>query len=90
MSAGKTGNHLMISDSKLLAMRPGMHNRSTNLRRKRAKIRGKYPSGGPPGGRDVRADDVESMRDALPKDGLFSSEHTRLLPVCMTSRLPNR
>lgn len=39
---------------------------------------------------DVRGDDVESMREYLPKDGLvFSSEHTACmyLKVCMTSRL---
>ncbi len=39
---------------------------------------GKYPSGGPPGGRDVRADDVEKHARRFTKDGLFSSEHTRL------------
>ena len=79
MSAGKTGNHLMISDSKLLASAAWD---AQSLNELKAKA-GEDPAANiRPVARQVEGMFVQmmlkSMRDALPKDGLFSSEHTRL------------
>ena len=76
---GKTGNHLMISDSKLLASAAWD---AQSLNELKAKA-GEDPAANiRPVARQVEGMFVQmmlkSMRDALPKDGLFSSEHTRL------------
>ncbi|XNM75413.1 flagellar assembly peptidoglycan hydrolase FlgJ [Escherichia coli] len=79
MSAGKTGNHLMISDSKLLASAAWDAQSLNELKAKagedRRQISVRWPARWE--GMFVQMM-LKSMRDALPKDGLFSSEHTRL------------
>lgn len=79
MSAGKTGNHLMISDSKLLASAAWD---AQSLNELKAKASEDPAANIRPVARQVEGMFVQmmlkSMRDALPKDGLFSSEHTRL------------
>ncbi|XNM87616.1 flagellar assembly peptidoglycan hydrolase FlgJ [Escherichia coli] len=80
MSAGKTGNHLMMSDSEELLASAAWDAQSLNELKAKA---GEDPAANiRPVARQVEGMFVQmmlkSMRDALPKDGLFSSEHTRL------------
>ncbi len=81
----------MISDSKLLASAAWD---AQSLNELKAKA-GEDPAANiRPVARQVEGMFVQmmlkSMRDALPKDGLFSSGTLACIPVCMTSRLPNR